>query len=97
MRPTSSSCCMFGLIDQRIANWIKSMLGDASIDTDTFSAHSTRGATTTAAVKHGVPISQILRTADWSSEGTFREYYYTPTNDPSFAHKVLSTQSEDTT
>ena len=59
---------------QRIANWIKSMLGDAGIDTGTFSAHSTRGASTTAAVKQGVPISQILRTADWSSEGTFREY-----------------------
>ena len=59
---------------QRIAHWIKSTLESAGIDTGVFSAHSTRGASTTAALKQGVTIPEILKTADWSKESTFRYF-----------------------
>ena len=75
---------------QRIAHWIKSTLEAAGINTEIFSAHSTRGAATTAALKHGLTIPEILKTADWSTESTFRKFYYRPELDPSFAHKVLT-------
>lgn len=75
---------------QRIANWIKAMLTQAGINVDSFSAHSTRGAAATAAARKGVPVDQILKTADWSTESTFRAFYYRPEHDPSFAHGVLT-------
>ena len=75
---------------QRIAHWIKSTPEAAGINTEIFSAHSTRGAATTAALKHGLTIPEILKTADWSTESTFRKFYYRPELDPSFAHKVLT-------
>ena len=64
------------------------------INTVVYSAHSTRGASTTAAVKQGVSIADILKTADWSKESTFKRFYYRPENDASFAHKVLGVQPE---
>ena len=75
---------------QRVAKWIKLILKEAGVDTGIFSAHSTRGASATAAARQGVSTAQILEVADWSTEGTFRKFYYRPSNDPSFAHGVLS-------
>ena len=79
---------------QRIANWIKFTLSEAGVSTDTYLAHSTRGASATAAAKQGVSTAQILEAADWTSENTFRKYYYRPGNDPAFAHGVLSEKVE---
>jgi len=56
---------------QRIANWLKDILGKAGIDTSVFKAHSVRGASSTAASMKGVPIEDILCTADWSTDSTF--------------------------
>ncbi len=75
---------------QRIAHWLKSSLKGAGIDTGVFSAHSARGAATAAALKQGVTMAEILRTADWTTESTFRKYYYRPTIDTTFANKVLA-------
>ena len=44
------------------------MLGRAGVDTDIFKAHSVRGASTSAAMRKGVPITDIMSIADWSSE-----------------------------
>ena len=60
---------------QRIAHWIKDLLGEAGVDTDTFKAHSVRRASTTAALAKGVSLQDILRTADWSTESTFQKFY----------------------
>ena len=38
---------------QRIAHWVKLLLGEAGVDTTKFSAHSVRGASTTAAREKG--------------------------------------------
>ena len=73
---------------QRIAHWIKDML-EAGVDTGTFKAHSVRGAATSAALAKGVTIEEILRTADWSSDSTFRRFYYRPSRDNVFSRTVL--------
>ena len=46
---------------QRIAKWIKDVLGEAGVDTAIFSVHSTRGAASTTAMKQGASISEVLR------------------------------------
>ena len=80
---------------QRIAHWIKDLLGLAGIDTSIFKAHSTRGAATTAAHRKGVRVSDILQVADWSTESTFNRYYYRPNRDPAFARSVLSSIADN--
>ena len=73
---------------QRIAHWIKDLLKEAGIDTNVFSAHSTRGASTTAAKEKGATLTDILSTADWSSDSTFRRFYYRPSETSSSAYAV---------
>ena len=58
-----------------VGHWIKNQLAAAGIDTTTFTAHSTRGASASKAASMGVPISQILKTANWASESTFSRFY----------------------
>ena len=74
---------------QRIAHWLKEILGKAGVDTSTFKAHSVRGASSTAASEKGVLIEDILRTADWSSDSTFQRFYYRPSQQNSYAQAVL--------
>ena len=59
-----------------LGRWLKFCLGEAGIDTTVFSAHSTRGASASAAFNSGVPLHNILRTADWTSESTFANFYH---------------------
>ena len=73
---------------QRIAHWIKDLLKEAGIDVSVFKAHSVRGASTTAALTKGVSVTDILHTADWSSDTTFRRFYYRPLNN-TYSHKLL--------
>ena len=55
-----------------------------------YSAHSTRGASTSAAASK-VPVDTILRTAGWKKECTFWKFYKKPiTNDSSFSKAILS-------
>ena len=58
-----------------VGRWIKSVLSSAGIDTSVFKAHSVRGASVTNAYIKGVPVADILRTADWTNERTFRKSY----------------------
>lgn len=74
---------------QRIAHWLKEILGSAGVNTAVFKAHSVRGASSTAASDKGVPIEDILRTADWSTDSTFRRFYYRPTHQNRYARAVL--------
>lgn len=60
-----------------ISRWIKSTLTLAGIDTQTFSAHSTRCAATSKACG-SVPTDVILATAGWNEESTFRKFYDKP-------------------
>ena len=73
-----------------IGRWIKSLLTDAGIDTSIFGAHSTRAASSSAAKKAGVPLSDIMRAAGWSRSSTFERFYYKPILSPQVGDILLS-------
>ena len=81
---------------QRIAHWIKDTIKRAGVDTNTFKAHSVRGASTSAAVGKGLHIADVLKTADWTRKSTFRQFYYRSSSsaEKNFAQTVLGTQAE---
>ena len=57
---------------------MKSMLANSGIDTSQFLAHSTRGASSPAALSGGATLQEVLKQADWSSCKTFYRHYYRP-------------------
>ena len=77
-----------------IARWLRMVLDKAGIDSGIFKAHSTRGASTSAAARAGVTTADIMQAADWSSESVFQKFYYKPTRDTSFGTTVLSTSNQ---
>ena len=58
-----------------LARWLRDVLNRAGIDTEIFGAHSTRAASTSAAVARGTPIDEVLKAAGWASESTFTKFY----------------------
>ena len=72
-----------------LARWLRSLLRASGVNSDIFKAHSVRGASTTAAANSNVPLSEILKMADWSSPSTFQKFYYKPVHSSNFAHAVL--------
>eukprot|EP00117_Sycon_ciliatum_P005866 scpid82406/ scgid9639/ len=65
-----------------IACWLKEVMRKAGID-PAFLAHSTRGASTSAAASGGVSTDVILAMVDWRQESTFRRFYHRPSSDVS--------------
>ncbi|CAG2216852.1 unnamed protein product [Mytilus edulis] len=61
-----------------ISNWIKLVLKLAGVNTSVFKTHSTRGASTSAALRAGVSVNSILKSAGWTNESTFRQFYNRP-------------------
>ena len=61
-----------------IRRWIKQVLSNSGIDTNVFSAYSTRSASVSAANLKGVPLDKILLAGGWSHASTFSEYYNKP-------------------
>ena len=57
-----------------LGRWLKSMMHQAGVDTEVFSAHSTRGATTSKARLVGVSLGDIVKAANWSSTSTFSRF-----------------------
>ena len=80
---------------QRIANWLKEILKNAGVDTTVFKTHSVRGASSTAAAEKGVLMEDILCAANWSTDSTFRRFYYCPNHNNSYATAVLQSRSSD--
>ena len=72
-----------------LARWLHSLLRASGVNSDIFKAHSVHGASTTAAANSNVPLSEILKMADWSSPSTFQKFYYKPVHSTNFAHAVL--------
>nr|XP_046491856.1 uncharacterized protein LOC124223672 [Neodiprion pinetum] len=63
---------------QTISRWIRSMLARSGIGEE-YSAHSTRHASTSAALKKGIDINIIKSAAGWSKESqVFAKYYNRP-------------------
>ena len=80
-----------------VARWLKSVLGAAGIDTAIFSAHSTRGASSSAAANVGITTNDILKAANWSSESVFQKFYYKPSDNLSYGRAVLSNSATNNT
>lgn len=77
---------------QTLGHWIKSMLKKAGVDTDQFSAYSTRHAAVSTAYQRGVDIDTIKRTAVWSKRSQmFAKVYNKPivSNNDKFADSIL--------
>ena len=77
---------------QRISHWLKEIMGNAGVNTAVFKAYSVRGASSIAASEKGVLMEDILRIADWSTDSTFRRFYYRPTQGNRYAQAVLQPQ-----
>ena len=75
-----------------VGHWLKAIMKSAGIDTNTFSAHSTRGAATSKAKRVGVSTSDILKAANWSSSSTFCRFYHRPLYTGRFGSGVLRQQ-----
>lgn len=64
---------------QTISRWVREILASAGIDTSTFKPHSIRHASSSAALKQGISLEVICRTAGWSERTeTFAKFYNRP-------------------
>lgn len=73
-----------------IGRWISHTLKAAGLDTNIFTPHSTRHASTSNAFRKGVSLDLIRKTAGWSSKSeTFAKFYHRPINDSNFAESIL--------
>ena len=59
-----------------VSGWLVKTLALAGIDTNIFSAHSTRSASTTKAKNQGVSVEDIVKQGQWSSDSMLRKCYY---------------------
>nr|CAH7760283.1 unnamed protein product [Callosobruchus chinensis] len=77
---------------QTLGRWVKNILEKSGVDTNKFSAHSTRHASTSAANRKGVNFDTIRLSAGWSKNSEmFAKVYNRPlVSDISFAEAVLS-------
>lgn len=76
---------------QSIARWVKTVLGRCGINTDIFSAHSTRHAATSAAARRGITIDTIKNSAGWSRKSeVFAKFYNRPLSTTNFASAILN-------
>lgn len=61
---------------QTLSRWVKSTLAECGVDVSTFTAHSTRHASTSKANKLGINLDLIRKTAGWSGNSkTFIKFY----------------------
>ena len=72
-----------------LGHWIKDSLSSAGVDTGRFTAHSTRSASTSQAKMKGVPVTDILKVANWTSRSTFVRFYHRPSDSSAFTRAVL--------
>uniref|UniRef100_A0A1Y1M5M3 Tyr recombinase domain-containing protein n=1 Tax=Photinus pyralis TaxID=7054 RepID=A0A1Y1M5M3_PHOPY len=77
---------------QTISRWLKVILRKSGLDTNQFTAHSTRHAATSAAARKGVPYDSIRLAAGWSEKSSvFANHYNRPLlQKDNFATTVLS-------
>ncbi|KAL7286871.1 hypothetical protein TKK_0019005 [Trichogramma kaykai] len=76
---------------ETLSRWVKKVFKKVGID-QSFSAHSTRHASTSKAKKLGINVDVILRTAGWSSGSCFARFYNKDLIDKKseFAYSILS-------
>lgn len=80
---------------QTMTKWVKKIFINSGIDSKIFSSHSTRHASTSAAVRLGVPMDSICSRAGWTpTTSVFAQFYNRPLDTRSnFARAVLLNQT----
>ena len=71
-----------------LSRWLKDIISRAGI----FKAHSVRGASASAAYERGASLQDSLDLADWSTDSTFRRFYYRPRHNSSITKTLLNVQ-----
>ncbi|XP_076236334.1 uncharacterized protein LOC143180473 [Calliopsis andreniformis] len=80
---------------QSLSRWIKNILEKSGINTNVFTAYSTRHAATSAANRSGINIDLIRKTAGWTAKSkAFANFYNLKITDDNtvFANSVLKRQ-----
>ena len=54
-----------------------------------FGAHSTRGASASAAARGGITTEDILKAANWSSESVFQKFYHKEVDKAAYGRAVI--------
>lgn len=82
---------------QTISRWLRSVLVVCGVDAS-FTAHSTRHASTSLAAKRGVPVDLIKRAAGWSGDSrVFATFYNRPiVNSDAFANAIRAGSTNST-
>lgn len=75
-----------------LSRWIKKVMKAAGIDISRFTPHSTRSASTSAAVGK-LPLDTILKTVGWKSDCTFRKFYNKPVVDKTLLGQAVMENS----
>ena len=76
-----------------ITRWLRTVLEEAGIDSSIFGAHSTCGASTSAAARGGVTLEDILKAANWSSESVFQRFYHKEVDRVAFGRAIINQNS----
>ena len=76
-----------------ISRWVREVLGLSGIDLGSFGPGSTRGASTSAAVRQGASAAQILQAGDWTNLGTFQRFYHRSVGDTPVGRLILGEAS----
>ena len=71
------------VVSTSISHWIKVVMKDSGVDVEKFGAHSARGAITSKAKQSGLPISEIMKSAGWSSSEILARFYDKPMEESS--------------
>ena len=80
----------FGPISRdTLARWTLRMLTSAGVDTDRYSAHSTRGAVASGARQLGISVKSILAHAGWKTARSFATHYHKKVEKPTKVAKRL--------
>lgn len=72
-----------------ISRWIQTVMCQSGIDTDIFTVHNTRAASTSKATNNNVPINEILSRAGWSNVKTFATFYENKVSSDVFSTNIL--------
>ena len=70
-----------------IAGWVKNIMKLAGIDTQRFTAHSMRAASSSKAHSQGLALQDILSRGNWSQNSTWQKFYHKPINVPSLEYQ----------
>uniref|UniRef100_A0A1X7TZX5 Tyr recombinase domain-containing protein n=1 Tax=Amphimedon queenslandica TaxID=400682 RepID=A0A1X7TZX5_AMPQE len=76
-----------------IARWLRTAFEEAGIDSSIFRAHSTRGASASAAARGGVTLEKILKAANYNSESVFERFYHKEVDRAAYGIALINDQN----